>query len=134
MPAVTVSTPPDPAELPELFDRYTVLRDTIQGLEAEREVLGATIKAALLAGEQPENDLYRAVLKRSKRVEYPISRFREVFGDAAALEVASIDKKKAEALARSGDLDGERLSELAEVKEVVSLVLLPKGELPRGDE
>ncbi|GGR34393.1 hypothetical protein GCM10008957_50680 [Deinococcus ruber] len=122
---------PDPAELPELFDRYAVLRDTIQGLEAEREALGAVIKAALMAGEHPENDIYRAVLKRSKRIEYPVSRFREVFGDAATLEVASIDKKKAEALAKSGDLDAEQLRALAEVKELVSLVLLPKGEASR---
>ncbi|ULH14542.1 hypothetical protein MF271_10960 [Deinococcus sp. KNUC1210] len=133
MAALTALPVPDPAELPELFDRYTVLRDTIQGLEAEREALGAVIKAALMAGEHPENDIYRAILKRSKRVEYPVSRFREVFGDAAALEVASIDKKKAEALARSGDLDADRLRELAEVKELVSLVLLPKGEASREE-
>ena len=37
-------------ELHELFDRYTVLRDTIQGLEAERDELGALIKAALQEG------------------------------------------------------------------------------------
>ena len=113
--------------LHELFDRYATLRDTIQGLEAEREELGAVIKAALIAGEQVESDIYRAVLKRSKRLEYPVARFREVFGDAATLEVANVDKKKAEALARAGDLDQEALQGLAEVKEVVSLVLLPKG-------
>ena len=128
MPVPSVTEPPDPAELAELFDRYATLRDTIQGLEAEREALGALVKAALLAGEHPENDLYRASLKRSRRIEYPLARFREVFGDAAALEVASIDKKKAEALARSGDLDPDQLRELAEVKEIVSLVLVQKGE------
>ncbi len=113
-------------ELNDLFDRYATLRDTIQGLEAEREELGAVLKAALQAGQTAESDIYRAVLKRSKRVEYPIARFREVFGDAAALEVASIDKRRAEALARSGDLDMEQLQALAESKEVVSLVLLQK--------
>ena len=128
MPVPSVTEPPDPAELAELFDRYATLRDTIQGLEAEREALGALVKAALLAGEHPENDLYRASLKRSRRIEYPLARFREVFGDAAALEVASIDKKKAEALARSGDLDPDQLRELAEVKEIVSLILVQKGE------
>ena len=128
MPALSIPAVPDAAELPELFDRYSVLRDTIQGLEAEREALGVVIKAALLAGGQAENDVYRAVLKRSKRVEYPLERFREVFGDVAALEVATVDKKKAEALAKSGDLDADQLRELAEVKEVVSLVLVQKGE------
>lgn len=114
-------------ELHELFDRYTVLRDTIQGLEAERDELGVLIKAALQEGRQAETDLYRAVLKRSRRVEYPLDRFREVFGDAATLEAASIDKKKAEALAKAGDLDPEQLQALAEVREVVSLVLVQKG-------
>ncbi len=114
-------------DLNELFDRYATLRDTIQGLEAEREELGAVIKAALLAGQSAETDIYRATLKRSRRLEYPLARFREVFGDAAALEVASIDKKKAEALAKAGDLDGDALANLAEVKEVVSLVLVQKG-------
>ena len=117
----------EPPGLHELFDRYTVLRDTIQGLEAEREELGAVIKAALLDGQSAETDIYRAALKRSRRLEYPISRFREVFGDVATLEVASIDKKKAEALAKAGDLDPEQLQALAEVKEVVSLVLVQKG-------
>ena len=67
------------------------------------------------------------MLKRSRRVEYPLDRFREVFGDAATLEAASIDKKKAEALAKAGDLDPEQLQALAEVREVVSLVLVQKG-------
>src|SRR4051794_39295442 len=111
-----MSTTDDPqTDLHELFDRYTVLRDTIQGLEAERDELGAVIKAALQEGRQAETDLYRAVLKRSRRVEYPLARFREVFGDAAALEAASIDKKKAEALAKAGDLDPDQLQALAEV-------------------
>ena len=113
--------------LNELFDRYATLRDTIQGLEGEREELGAVIKAALLAGQSAETDLYRAALKRSRRLEYPVSRFREVFGDAATLEVASIDKKKAEALAKAGDLDAGALADLADVKEVVSLVLMQRG-------
>ena len=117
----------EPPSLHELFDRYATLRDTIQGLEAEREELGAVIKAALLEGQSAESDIYRAALKRSRRLEYPVSRFREVFGDAATLEVASIDKKKAEALAKAGDLDPEQLQALAEVKEVVSLVLMQKG-------
>ncbi|WP_424950413.1 hypothetical protein [Deinococcus sp.] len=125
-PAPEVQEPGSP-DLHELFDRYATLRDTIQGLEAEREELGAIIKAALLEGHSAETDIYRAVLKRSRRVEYPLARFREVFGDAATLEVAGIDKKKAEALAKAGDLDPESLQALAEVKEVVSLVLVQKA-------
>ena len=59
-------------------------------------------------------------------MEYPLERFREVFGDAAALEVASIDRRRADALVKAGDLDGERLRELAVVKETQALVLQPK--------
>ncbi|SMB96089.1 hypothetical protein [Deinococcus hopiensis] len=112
--------------LEELLERYATLRDTLQGLELERDELAAQIKAALQTGARPETELYRAELKVSRRVEYPLDRFRDVFGDAAALEVASVDRKKAEALAKSGDLDAERLRELALVKEVQALVLVPK--------
>ncbi|AFD26539.1 hypothetical protein DGo_CA2612 [Deinococcus gobiensis I-0] len=81
---------------------------------------------ALEGGEQAETELYRAVLKVQRRVEYPIERFRETFGDAAALEVAVVDKRRAEALAKAGDLDGERLRDVAVVRETQALVLLPK--------
>lgn len=112
--------------LEELLERYAMLRDTIQGLETEREALGAQLKAALAGGERAETDLYRAVLKVSRRVEYPLERFREVFGDAATLEVATVDRKKAEALAGAGDLDAVRLRELGVVKEIQVLTLQPK--------
>ncbi|WP_339097119.1 hypothetical protein ACINK0_07270 [Deinococcus sp. VB343] len=115
-----------PESLSDLLERYATLRDTLLGLEAEKEALAAQIKDALQRGERAETDLYRAQLKVTRRVEYPLERFREVFGDAAALEVATIDKRKAEALAKAGDLDGARLRELAEVKEIQALVLLPK--------
>lgn len=117
---------PEALTLSELLERYATLRDTILGLEAERDELGAQVKAALLGGGQAETDLYRATLKVSRRIEYPLDRFREVFGDAAALEVATVDRRRAEALAKSGDLDGERLRELAVVKETQALVLQPK--------
>ena len=112
--------------LDELLERYATLRDTLLGLELERDELAARIKAALATGARAETDLYRAELKVSRRVEYPVEHFRDVFGDAAALEVATIDRKKAEALAKAGDLDPERLRELAVVKETQSLVLIPK--------
>ncbi|MCY1703403.1 hypothetical protein [Deinococcus sp. SL84] len=117
---------PDQMTLPQLLERYAMLRDTVQGLEAEKEELGALIKQALAAGESAETELYRAELKVSRRVEYPLDRFREVFGDAAALEAASIDRRKAEALARAGDLDGQRLKNLAVSKEIQVLRLVPK--------
>ena len=117
---------PQTETLAELLDRYATLRDTIQGLETEKEELGAQIKEALLRGERAETELYRAHLRVSRRLEYPLERFREVFGDAAALEVAVVDRRRAEALARAGDLDGARLRDLAEVREVQSLVLFPK--------
>lgn len=112
--------------LTELLERYAMLRDTILGLETEKEELAARIKAALQAGKRAETDLYRATLKVSRRLDYPLERFREVFGDAAALEVATIDRRRADALARAGDLDGARLREIAEVKETQALVLHPK--------
>ncbi|GGO22616.1 hypothetical protein [Deinococcus humi] len=118
--------PAQEMDLGELLERYAMLRDTIQGLEAEREALGAQLKAALAGGERAETELYRAVLKVSRRVEYPLDRFREVFGDAAALEVSTVDRKKADALAGAGDLDAERLRELAVVREIQVLNLQPK--------
>ena len=124
----TGEPPAGDESLQDLLDRYATLRDTIQGLEAEREALGAVIKAALLRGKRAETDIYRATLKRSRRLEYPLERFREVFGDAATLEAATIDRRKAEALARAGDLDPEALQALAEVREIVSLVLLTRDE------
>ncbi|AZI43058.1 hypothetical protein EHF33_10135 [Deinococcus psychrotolerans] len=113
--------------LSDLLERYATLRDTILGLEAEKTELGEVIKAALLRGEHAETELYRSSVKVQRRLEYPAERFREVFGDAATLEVASIDKKKAEALARAGDLDADKLRELALVKEIQALVLTAKG-------
>lgn len=118
--------PGDTPTLSDLLERYATIRDTLQGLEVERDELAGLIKAALLAGEHAETELYRATLKTSRRVEYPLDRFRETFGDAATLEVASVDRKKAEALAKAGDLDGERLKDLAVVREVQALVLQPK--------
>ncbi|MFB9991726.1 hypothetical protein ACFFLM_07070 [Deinococcus oregonensis] len=118
--------PTQESTLTELLERYAMLRDTMLGLEAEKEALGGQIKAALQTGEQAETDLYRATLKISRRVEYPMERFRETFGDAAALEVATIDRKKAEALAQAGDLDKVKLKSLGLVKETQALVLQSK--------
>ncbi|MCD0169816.1 hypothetical protein [Deinococcus sp. 23YEL01] len=110
--------------LTDLLDRYTTLRDTILGLEAERDQLGAELKAALLDGETVQTDLYRAELRTSTTVEYPLDRFRECFGDAATLEVATIDRKKADRLATAGDLDADTLANLAVKKtRAQSLVL-----------
>lgn len=110
----------------ELLERYTTLRDTIQALEAEKDALGAEIKEALAQGEPVSTALHRAELRRSATTEYPVDRFRQAFGDAAALEVATIDRKKAEALAGAGDLDPQTLAGLAVRKDrTPSLVLVP---------
>lgn len=121
-----MTDPSVPPTLEELLERYATLRDTLLGLELERDDLAAQIKAALASGARAETELYRADLKVSRRVEYPMDRFRDVFGDAAALEAATIDRKKAEALAKAGDLDPERLRALAVVRETQALVLVPK--------
>ena len=123
-----MTAPPasDEPTLSELLERYATLRDTIQGLETERDALGEQIKEAMTRGGRAETELYRAHLRVSRRLSYPLERFREVFGDAAALEVATIDRRRAEALAQAGDLDGARLRDIAEVKEVQALVLVPK--------
>ena len=113
--------------LNEVLERYATLRDTITSLNDEKERLGEVIKAALTRGEKPESELYTAEFKIQRRVEYPIERFREVFGDTATLEVASIDKKKAEALAQAGDLDADKLRAIAQVRPVQALVLIAKG-------
>ncbi|AAF11791.1 hypothetical protein DR_2237 [Deinococcus radiodurans R1 = ATCC 13939 = DSM 20539] len=75
-------TPEEDVTLTDLLERYAMLRDTILGLETEKEDLAARIKAALQGGERAETDLYRATLKVSRRLEYPVERFREAFGDA----------------------------------------------------
>ncbi|MFN4253280.1 hypothetical protein [Deinococcus sp.] len=112
------------AHLTDLLDRYATLRDTILGLEAERDQLGAELKAALLDGETVQTDLYRAELRTSTTVEYPLDHFRACFGDAATLEVATIDRKKADRLATAGDLNAETLANLAVKKtRAQSLVL-----------
>nr|WP_157449185.1 hypothetical protein [Deinococcus peraridilitoris] len=110
----------------EKLDRYATLRDTIQGLEAEKDELGKQIKLELEAGEYAETELYRPVVRVSRVVSYPLERFREVFGDAAALEVASIDRKRVEELAKAGDLDAEQLKGMAQVQVRKSLVLEPR--------
>ena len=112
-------------ELDDVLERYATLRDTLQGLEAERDELSKLLKDALAEGKTSTTALYRAELRASRSLEYPVDRFREAFGDAATLEVATIDRKKADALVKAGDLDGEALSNLAVTKErSPSLVLV----------
>lgn len=118
----------DTLSLDEVLERYATLRDTIISLTDEKERLGEVIKEALSRGEKPQSELYSAEIKVQRRMEYPIDRFREVFGDAAALEVANIDKKKADALAQAGDLDGEKLRALAQVRTIQALVLRAKNQ------
>lgn len=123
---MTPTAPTTTTDLTALLDRYATLRDTLLGLEAEKEVLAKELKAALQAGATPHSALYRAELRVSQTTEYPVDRFRQVFGDAAALEVASIDRKKADILAKAGDLDPQALAALAVRRDrTPSLVLVP---------
>ncbi|MFC3860339.1 hypothetical protein ACFOPQ_06120 [Deinococcus antarcticus] len=80
--------------LDEKLERFAVLRDTIEGLRAEKDELGEEIMAAMLQGTTPECDPYCADLRTIRTPLYPIDRFREVYGDAAIFEVALIDNKK----------------------------------------
>lgn len=120
---------PDHADLSldEKLERFAMLRDTIAGLELEKSVLGGDIKAAMLAGRKPETDLYRARLQTTRKVSYPVDRFREIYGDAATFEVATIDSKKVKALVEAGDLDGAELENIGEVREQHALCLVAKN-------
>ncbi|CAM3474536.1 hypothetical protein DESA109040_14120 [Deinococcus saxicola] len=97
------------AMLGEKLERFAMLRDTIQGLETERAELGAEIKAVMLQGARVECELYRARLQTSHKVTYPVDRFREVYGDAATLEVLQVMNKRVRELVEAGDLDGQHL-------------------------
>lgn len=112
--------------LTEMLERYATLRDTILGLETEKEALAKQIKDSLQAGAHLETELYRARLKTTRRVVYPTGAFRHAFGDELTLAVATVDRKKVDELAQLGELDEERLSEIAEVKEIQALHLIPK--------
>lgn len=112
-------------ELAAKLERFAMLRDTIQGLEIEKAELGAEIKAALVQGARAECELYRARLQTSRKVTYPVDRFREVYGDAATLEVSQIVNKRVRELVEAGDLDGQHLAAIGEVEERHALYLVP---------
>lgn len=114
--------------LDEKLEGYAVLRDTIEGLNAEKDALGEDIKAEMLKGARPECDLYWASLRTIQPPVYPVDRFREVYGDAAVFEVAEIDNVRVKALFKSGDLDGEALKGIALMQERHALYLEAKGE------
>lgn len=114
------------APLREKLERFAMLRDTIQGLEVERAELGTEIKAAMRQGEQVECELYRARLQTSRKVTYPVDRFREVYGDAATLEVAQIVNKRVRELVEAGDFDGQHLEAIGQVEERHALYLVAK--------
>lgn len=112
--------------LEEKLERFATLRDTITGLEEEKRALGDGIKAAMLRGDRPETDLYAARLQITRKVTYPLDQFRDLYGDAAAFEVAAIDTKKVKALVEAGDLDTEGLERIGEVHEQYALCLTAK--------
>lgn len=112
--------------LDEKLEHYSVLRDTIEGLQAEKDALGAEIKAAMLAGARPECELYRARLQTTRTPTYPVDRFREVYGDAATFEAAKIDNRRVKELVGAGDLDGAPLEQIAVMSERHALYLVSK--------
>lgn len=110
----------------EKLERFAMLRDTIAGLEAEKNALRDDIKAAMLDGNQPESELYRARLQTTQKISYSVDGFRDLYGDAAALEVAIIDPKRVKELLEAGDLDPDGLEAIVEVREQHALVLVAK--------
>lgn len=114
----------DTLSVQEKLERFAMLRDTIAGLEAEKNALRDDIKAAMLDGSQPESELYR--LQTTQKVSYSVDGFRDLYGDAAALEVAIIDPKRVKELLEAGDLDPDGLEAIVEVREQHALVLVAK--------
>ncbi|MDK2014470.1 MULTISPECIES: hypothetical protein [unclassified Deinococcus] len=113
----------DDLTLDEKLERFAMLRDTITGLEEEKKALGDDLKAAMLRGDRP---LYAARLQVTQKVTYPLDQFRDLYGDAAAFEVAAIDPKKVKALVKAGDLDVEGLERIGGVREQYALCLKAK--------
>lgn len=112
--------------LDEKLERYALLRDTIEGLQAEKDALGVEIKGAMLSGAQPECELYRARLQTTRTPTYPVDRFREVYGDAVTFEAARIDNRRVKELVKAGDLDGAPLENIAVMIERRALYLISK--------
>lgn len=126
MPKTTTFDDHDDLTLEEKLERFAMLRDTISGLDEEKRALGDSIKAAMLRGDRPETELYTARLQVTRKVTYPLDQFRDLYGDAAALEVAAIDTKKVKALVEAGDLDAGGLERIGEVHELYALCLKAK--------
>lgn len=117
--------------LTELLDRYATLRDTIQGLDAERRTLADTIKAALQDGHTAQTDLYRAELRPAYTDDYPMPLYRDTFGDAAALEVSTIDPRRVRALIQAGELDPDHAAGIrVRTLKSVALHLIPLEPAP----
>ncbi|WP_135230466.1 hypothetical protein [Deinococcus fonticola] len=116
----------DQMTLDEKLERFSVLRDTIEGLRAEKDALGEEIKEAMLKGAKPECDLYRADLRATRTALYPVDRFRETYGDAATFEVSKVDNKRVKELVSAGDLDGEKLKDIVTYQVRHALYLVAK--------
>lgn len=112
--------------LDEKLERFAVLRDTMEGLRAEKDALGEEIKAEMLKGARPECELYRATLRTQRTPLYPVDRFRAVYGDAATFEVAKIDNTRVKELVKAGDLDDAALKDIAVMQERHALYLESK--------
>ncbi len=114
--------------LEEKLERYAMLKDSISGIEAEIKSLGLEIKEAMSRGARPKTELYEAVLRTTYKRTYPVDKFRAIYGDAATLEVSTIDAKKVQALVKAGDLDHKPLAGIEELKVLHALYIKAREE------
>lgn len=102
---------PDTA-LTNLFGCYATLRGITLSLEDEKDKIGKNQTLALNDRRTEGTALYRTELRTHCTTEYPLDRLREVFVDAASLEVSTIDRKEDDAPAQANDLDAQVLQAL----------------------
>ena len=69
---------------------------------------------------------YRALLRSTQQVSYSMNGFRDLYGDAIAIEVVIIAPKRVKELLEAGDLDPDGLEAIGEVREQHALVLVPR--------
>lgn len=97
----------------ERLARYEELRCLLAPLEAEKDALNALIKEDLQSGTEVRNASVHAVLKTSNSTTYPLQAFVAQFGAERALEVATIDPKKVQALVKGRQLNADEVKEVA---------------------
>jgi len=121
--------------LEAVFSRFIALRDTIQGLEAEKNELAEYIKEHVLAGDTAVvMDMKPVVVPNRKRV-IPFDVFRETFGEELAATCATIDVKAADALVTRGEVSADALKGITGYVETKpALYVRPAVDGPQGGE